>query len=103
MGNTYTKEEALKAIEKGAEKGILHALGLDYSYMFDAKEQVAFRKEITDAIERGVCQAMRESDNMRLLKDDLMTLLTNADVVNTMSRVLTEEVQRRAQRIDNSE
>ena len=103
MGDTYTKEEALKAIEKGAEKGILHALGLDYSYMFNAKEQVAFRKEITDAIERGVCQAMRESDNRRLLKADLLALLTDADVMNTIGRALAEEVQRRTQRIDNSE
>ena len=62
MEDLYTKEEALKAIEKGAEKGILHALGLDYSYMFDAKEQVAFRKEITDAIERGVRAAMSQKD-----------------------------------------
>ena len=103
MGDLYTKEEALKAIEKGAEKGILHALGLDYSYMFNAKEQVAFRKEITDAIERGVCQAMRESDNRRLLKADLLALLTDADVMNTIGRALAEEVQRRTQRIDNSE
>ena len=90
MEGLYTKEEALKAIEKGAKKGILHAFGLDYSYMFDAKEQVAFRKEITDALERGVCQAMRESDNRRL-----MSLLTDADVADTMARVLAEEIQRR--------
>lgn len=103
MSDTYTKEEALKAIEKGAEKGILHALGLDFSYMFNAREQVAFRKEITDAIERGVCQAMMESDNRRLLKADLMGLLTDLDVMNTIGHALAEEVQRRTHQIDNSE
>lgn len=103
MGDLYTKEEALKAIEKGAEKGILHALGLDFSYMFNAREQVAFRKEITDAIERGVCQAMMESDNRRLLKADLMGLLTDLDVMNTIGHALAEEVQRRTHQIDNSE
>ena len=103
MEDLYTKEEALKAIEKGAEKGILHALGLDYSYMFNAREQVAFRKEITNAIERGVCQAMRESDNRRLLKADLMGLLTDADVMNTIGHVLAGEIQRRTQQIDSSE
>ena len=55
-----SKEEAIKAVENGMKMGLLHALGLDHTYMFDAKEQKAFRKEITDAIEQGVRKARQE-------------------------------------------
>ena len=56
-----SKEDRLKAIKEGVRDGVVKALGVDHSYNYKFDETCrAFRKEITDAIERGVAAAMKE-------------------------------------------